>query len=87
MCCLRYEHETYEDAIRRTPSQGSIVQTKDGQGVVVETKPLAEEIRVKFTDKEKEIVKTYKCADVKVISKKKPVQSKDDDSEEIPAED
>jgi hypothetical protein len=55
--------------------------------VVVETKPLAEEIRVKFTDKEKEIVKTYKCADVKVISKKKPVQSKDDDSEELPAED
>ena len=87
MCCLRYEHETYEDAIRRTPSQGSVVQTKDGQGVVVETKPLAEEIRVKFIDKEKEIIKTYKCADVKVISKKKPPQSKDDDSEELPPED
>ncbi len=83
MCCLRYEHETYEEAIRRTPSQGSIVATKDGQGVVIETKPLAEEVKVKFTDKDKEIVKAYKCADVKVISKKKPQPSKDDDSEEL----
>ena len=87
MCCLRYEHETYEEAIRRTPSQGSIVQTKDGQGVVVETKPLAEEIKVKFTDKDKEITKSYKCSDVKIISKKRPPVSKDDELDELPAED
>ena len=87
MCCLRYEHETYEEAIRRTPSHGSIVQTKDGQGVVVETKPLAEEIKVKFTDKDKEIVKTYKCQDVKVISRKHAQPSKDDELDELITED
>ena len=86
MCCLRYEHETYEEAIRRTPSQGSVVSTKDGQGVVVETKPLAEEIKVKFTEKDKEIVKTYKCSDVKVISKKHHQPSKEDELDELPEE-
>ena len=86
MCCLRYEHETYEEAIRRTPSQGSVVETKDGQGVVVETKPLAEEIKVKFTDKDKEIVKTYKCSDVKIISKKHHQHSKEDELDVLPEE-
>ena len=43
MCCLRYEHETYEDAIRRTPPVGATVKTQDGVGAVVESKPLAEE--------------------------------------------
>ena len=86
MCCLRYEHETYEDAIRRTPQPGSVVLTKDGQGTVVETKPLAEEIKVKFVDKEKETVKLYKCSDVKVISRKNAPKSPSDDTEELPTE-
>ena len=87
MCCLRYEHETYDEAIKRTPTQGSVVETKDGRGVVVETRPLAEEIKVKFTDKEKEIVKLYNCRDVKVITRKQSQASKDDDLDELPKED
>ena len=87
MCCLRYEHETYDEAIKRTPPVGSIVMTKDGQGTVVETKPLAEEIRVKLTDKEKEIQKVFKCADVKVISKRKPHPGDDDSTGETITED
>ena len=41
MCCLRYEHDTYERAIRKLPASGSIVETKDGVGTVVEITPLA----------------------------------------------
>ena len=67
LCCLRYEHETYEEAIRNTPSVGSIVKTADGQGVVIETKPLASEIKVKFENNDKESVKVFKCKEVKVI--------------------
>ena len=84
MCCLRYEHETYEEAIKKTPSVGSIVSTKDGQGVVIETRPLASEIKVKLTDKEKETQKLFKCDEVKVISRKNAPVSKDDDSDELP---
>ena len=85
MCCLRYEHETYEDAIRRTPPQGSTVSTKDGVGTVVETKPLAGEIKVKFSEGDKETVKSYKCTDVKLLSrpsKKSKAEDADEDAED-----
>ena len=67
LCCLRYEHETYEEAIRSTPSVGSIVKTSDGEGVVIETKPLAQEIKVKFENNDKDSVKVFKCKEVKVL--------------------
>ena len=67
MCCLRYEHEVYEEAIRVTPPVNSVVKTADGVGVVVETKPLAAQIRVKLNDNDKDAPKLYKCADVKII--------------------
>ena len=81
MCCLRYEHEVYEEAIKETPPVGSVVSTKDGQGVICETKPLAKEIKVKFTDKDKETIRLYKIKDVKVISRGKKDQ-KDDENED-----
>jgi cell fate regulator YaaT (PSP1 superfamily) len=71
MCCLRYEHEVYEEAIRETPPVGSVVSTKDGQGVICETKPLAKEVKVKFTEKDKETIKAYKISDIKVLSRGK----------------
>ena len=81
MCCLRYEHEIYEEAIKQTPPTGSIVKTSDGEGVVVETKPLAKEIKVRFNDGEKDTVKLFKCSDVKVLSR--PAKHKDKDEDEI----
>ena len=79
MCCLRYEHEVYEEAIKETPPVGSVVSTKDGQGVICETKPLAKEVKVKFTEKDKETIKAYKISDIKVLSRGK----KDRKDEEI----
>jgi cell fate regulator YaaT (PSP1 superfamily) len=80
MCCLRYEHEVYEEALRNTPGVGSIVLTSDGEGVVTETKPLAGEIKVKIGEDEKNTAKLYKCRDVKVIRYAK--KGKRDDSDE-----
>ncbi len=82
MCCLRYEHEVYEEAIKETPPVGSVVSTKDGQGVVCETKPLAKEIKVKFSDKEKEVIKLFKISEVKVLFRGKK-DKKEEDSAEI----
>lgn len=81
MCCLRYEHEVYEEAIKETPPVGSVVSTKDGQGVVCETKPLAKEIKVKFSDKEKEVIKLFKISEVKVLSRGKKDKKDEDDAE------
>ena len=82
MCCLRYEHEVYEDAIRVTPPVNSVVLTSDGEGVVVETKPLAEEIRVRLSEKEKDIVKLYKVSDVKILKTPKKAKNQPEDDEE-----
>ena len=84
MCCLRYEHETYEEAIRQTPPNGSVVKTADGEGVVIETKPLAREIKVKLNDNDKDAPKLYKCSEVKVISRPGKQQNKDKDEDEFP---
>ena len=87
LCCLRYEHEVYEEAIKNTPSVGSIVKTSDGEGVVIETKPLASEIRVKFENNDKESVKVYKCKDVKVLKHgQRNVQNDEPLDEDIPTD-
>jgi cell fate regulator YaaT (PSP1 superfamily) len=81
MCCLRYEHEVYEEAIKETPPVGSVVSTKDGQGIICETKPLAKEVKVKFNDKDKETIKTFKISEVKVLSRGKRDKKEDEDEE------
>ncbi len=78
MCCLRYEHEAYEDAIKNTPPIGATVKTSDGVGIVTETKPLAGEIKVKVGDGEKDVPKLYKCKDVKIIKMPTKRQEKDE---------
>ena len=82
MCCLRYEHEIYEEAIKVTPPTGSIVLTSDGEGVVVETKPLAAEVRVKLNDNEKDAPKLYKISDLKILRVPKKSKSKNQDDED-----
>ena len=81
MCCLRYEHETYEEAIRRMPPTGSVVSTADGEGVVTEIKPLSEELRVKLNDNEKEQPKLYPLSAIKVLKYGKRAAHKDDESD------
>ena len=86
MCCLRYEHETYEEAIRQTPPNGSVVKTADGEGVVIETKPLAREVKVRLNDNDKDAPKIYKCKDVKVLSRPGKQAKAEKDDEEFPEE-
>lgn len=40
MCCLRYEHESYQQEIALTPKADSRVTTPDGPGTVISTEPL-----------------------------------------------
>lgn len=67
MCCLRYEHETYEEALKTTPPVGSIVETANGTGVVIEAKPLAQTVKVRL-EEGNEAPKVYPCADVSVLT-------------------
>ncbi len=78
MCCLRYEHETYEEAIKKTPPLGSTVKTANGNGVVIETNPLAGQIKVRLEDKP-ESPKSYSVSDVTLLHLK---NQKSNDEEE-----
>ena len=86
MCCLRYEHETYEAEIARTPPVDSTVKTRDGVGTVTEISPLTGYIKVKLGDD----IKPYHRDDVKLLHLKdkgapeKP--SKADESDVLPEE-
>jgi len=66
MCCLRYEHEAYDEEIKKTPAVGSLVETSNGNGVITEINPLAGLVRVKLTDKP-EAPKYYPRDEVKVL--------------------
>lgn len=82
MCCLRYEHETYEEAIKKTPPLGSTVKTPSGTGVVIETNPLAELIKVRLDDKP-ESPKAYSVKDVTVLRlKNQKVSAEETNTEE-----
>lgn len=47
MCCLKYEHEVYEELLVKMPQIGAIVITPEGRGTVVETFTLLEKVKVK----------------------------------------
>ena len=66
MCCLRFEHETYEAEIAQTPPLDATVRTPDGVGNVTEIHPLTGFIKVKIGDD----TKTYHRDAVTVLSTK-----------------
>ena len=70
MCCLRYEYDTYQEEIRRTPKVDQVVSTPDGDGIVIEVQPLAGLVRVKFIDKPDTLPKVYHRDNVTVIGTK-----------------
>ena len=67
MCCLKYEHEAYEEMISRVPKEGAIVETPDGQGVVISSSLLKELVKVKLDNENETDLKIYDASDVKVI--------------------
>lgn len=67
MCCLKYEQETYEYLLRRTPKVDAIVQTPDGQGTVVAVNLLKENVRVKLDSEQGTDIMEYSVNEVKVV--------------------
>lgn len=75
MCCLRFEHEAYEEAQKTTPKVGATVETENGTGVVVETRPLEQTVKVRL-DQKQEGTKLFSCGDVTVIRRQKAPAAK-----------
>ncbi len=50
MCCLKYEQDAYEDAVKRMPKNESFVLTPDGTGNVSDVNLLKETVNVRLDD-------------------------------------
>lgn len=73
MCCLKYEHDTYEELIEKMPNIGAIVKTPEGKGTVVETYTLLEKVkvRVKLKDNTEDLL-YFQINDIKDTGKIDP---------------
>jgi cell fate regulator YaaT (PSP1 superfamily) len=67
MCCLKYEQDAYEEALGRIPKVGAIVETPEGQGIVMEISLIKEIAKVKLDKGNETDLKIYNASEVKVI--------------------
>ncbi len=66
MCCLKYEQEAYEDAVKRCPKQESFVETPDGVGTVSAVNLLRETVKVRL-EETPEAPKTFHTCEICVV--------------------
>ncbi|MGB3989668.1 MAG: regulatory iron-sulfur-containing complex subunit RicT, partial [Acetivibrionales bacterium] len=85
MCCLRYEQEAYEHIIKHAPKTGAVVETPDGQGVVVEIFLLKETAKVKLDKDNETDLKAYRFNEIKVIQDVAVQDENDAEIEELKA--
>ncbi len=70
MCCLKYEQESYEYLLKKTPNIGATVKTDDGVGVVTDANVITGNLIVKINDSEAAPIKVHRDK-VTIISRGK----------------
>jgi len=83
MCCLRYEDKVYEEENARTPKVGSVVETSEGKGVVVERNALKGIVNVQLELTPDAPAKPFPREEVMVVGFNKDKSDDDIDSEEL----
>ena len=84
MCCLKYEQDAYEDAVRRMPKNESFVQTPDGPGNVSAVNLLKEQVTVRL-DSQPDSPRCYHNCEVCVLRNGKGSRDGIEVPEERPA--
>ena len=67
MCCLKYEHDTYESILKEMPCCGCKVKTPDGKGVVTDVNAMTGSVKVKLDDKPEAAPESYSSKSVKQL--------------------
>lgn len=78
MCCLRFEHDTYEREYATFPKVDTIVDTPKGRGVIVESSFLTGKIKVKMNSDQS--IKIFVKSELKALGM---IKVKDDVSEDL----
>lgn len=71
MCCLRFEHDTYEREYATFPKVDSIIETANGRGVIVESNFLTGKIKAKMDGDAANVFRTYTKTEVRVVGRVK----------------
>lgn len=66
MCCLKYEQDAYEDAVKRLPKNDSFVETPDGAGNITAVDYLRETVTVRL-EEAPEAPMRYQADEINVI--------------------
>lgn len=69
MCCLKYEQNAYEHLNKITPSKGTVVDCKEGRGVVVDVSLLTGKLKIQFENSPESMPVTVDRSEVKVVRK------------------
>ncbi len=69
LCCLRFEHPTYEKELAQLPTVDSLVETPDGRGRVTEVKPLSGTVKVKLDSAPDAVPGVYSAGSITVIKR------------------
>jgi cell fate regulator YaaT (PSP1 superfamily) len=75
MCCLRYEDETYESLRKRLPKRNTVVETEEGQGVVLDSQILTQLVLVKL-DKQ-DAPQAFPMENIKIVATPQQIQQQE----------
>lgn len=67
MCCLKYEQNSYEYLHKITPAKNSVVNTKEGKGIVVDSSLLTGKLKVQLDKAPESLPIVVDREDVKVV--------------------
>ncbi len=71
MCCLKYEQDTYEELLKYTPREGSLVKTPKGEGIVQFVSILKGLVKVKLEAAGEQVVEEFNVSDIKILKNSK----------------
>ncbi len=77
LCCLKYEQDSYEYLNKITPRVGTVVDTKEGRGVIVEVSLLTGKLKVKLDKSPEGLPATVNRDEVKVVKAPNHYQKKE----------
>ena len=86
MCCLRFEHETYQELAKKLPKPGQLVNTRKGPGEVKTVILMHERLQVRYPDG---TVEDLKAAEVWGLEEEIPPlpPAREGEEAELPKED
>lgn len=71
MCCLKYEQNSYEYLHKITPRKNTVVDTREGRGVVVDSSLLTGMLKVQLDKSPEGLPIVVDREDVKIVNKEK----------------